>query len=168
MSRKPKDVDQRRTEQLIKTAEAAGDVKLRAELAELDEEMLLLSPEYDGAIMGYGERCGQPNLAVYHYRSLVELAAEHMEAEEGESALELAIEYIDYNVVGAWLGEKTPVFFHTTETTDDAMWFFKARSSAKPKARATKKAWPRTRPSHSSSSSRSGRPSSRKGSRAKR
>jgi hypothetical protein len=169
MSRKKViDVDQRRAEQLIKTAEATGNSKLRAELAELDEEMLLLSSEYDGAIMGYAERCGQPTLAVYHYRSLVELVANHMDVEEGESALELAVEYVDYNIVGAWMGDKTPVFFHTTETTDDAMWFFKARSSAKSNPRATKKAWPRTRPSRSSSSSRSARPSSRKGSRAKR
>ena len=49
-----------------------------------DEEQLLKADGFDKAVLGVGRRCGQPDLLVY-----------------------------DYNVVGAWVGELTPVFVNT-------------------------------------------------------
>ena len=36
------------------------------------------------------------------------------DCESREAAEEMAIEWFDYNSVGAWYGEKTPIFISTT------------------------------------------------------
>lgn len=71
-----------------------------------------LGQQYDGvmiiegansALMGVGQRCGQPAIAIYSYDALVaHYMADGMD--EGE-----AMEWIEHNIVGAWLGEGTPI-----------------------------------------------------------
>jgi len=71
-----------------------------------------LGEEYDGvmvidgansALMGVGQRCGQPTIAIYSYDALVaHYMADGMS--EGE-----AIEWIEVNIIGAWMGEGTPI-----------------------------------------------------------
>ena len=71
-----------------------------------------LGEEYDGvmiiegansALMGVGQRCGQPNIAIYSYDALVaHYMADGMS--EGE-----AIEWVEVNIIGAWMGEATPI-----------------------------------------------------------
>jgi len=71
-----------------------------------------LGQQYDGvmiidgansALVGVGQRCGQPPIAIYSYDALVaHFVADGMD--EGE-----AMEWIEYNIVGAWLGEGTPI-----------------------------------------------------------
>lgn len=60
----------------------------------------------DDALVGYAERCGQPALAVYDYEKLVEVfLAQGMSQEE-------AVEWIEFNIAGAWVGEQTPLLLH--------------------------------------------------------
>jgi hypothetical protein len=49
----------------------------------------------------------QPIVA-YDYRKVIEIFAEDMEYEE-------AVEYFDFNVIGAWVGEGTPIFIEMFE-----------------------------------------------------
>jgi len=76
--------------------------QLKARLAEENPEALL----WDGlesALVGIARRCGQPTLAVYDYNLCIEaLMQEGMSHDE-------AVEYIEFNVVGGWLGPNTPV-----------------------------------------------------------
>jgi hypothetical protein len=64
---------------------------------------LLLMDGFDAAFIGYTTRMNQPDCAVYDYNKMVQLlmfrdGMSHQESEE----------YIEYNCVGAWVGEHTP------------------------------------------------------------
>ena len=57
----------------------------------------------DEAIVGLGHRCGCESVVVYDYDKLVDVFIQQgMDEEE-------SIEWIDYNILGAWKGEDTPI-----------------------------------------------------------
>lgn len=64
----------------------------------------LFADGLDEALVGVARRCGQPTLAVYDYEKVVEVfVGQGMTYED-------AVEWVEFNVVGAWLGENTPVW----------------------------------------------------------
>ena len=68
------------------------------------EDNILLADGFDAALIGTGERCGQPTLAVYDREKCIEiLQGQGMSYDEAQ-------EYFDFNVVGAWVGEQTTIF----------------------------------------------------------
>ncbi len=74
------------------------------------EDELLLADGFDDALIGTGERCGQPTIAVYDREKCIEiLQSQGMSYEE-------AHEYFDFNVVGAWVGDQTPIFVNVGES----------------------------------------------------
>ena len=65
-------------------------------------ESVLLIDGHESALLGFATRCGQPTIAVYDYTKIVSnLQKEGMSEED-------AIEYVEFNIVGAWVGEGTP------------------------------------------------------------
>jgi len=57
----------------------------------------------DDAIVGLGHRCGCDTVVVYDYDKLVDVFIQQgMDEEE-------SIEWIDYNILGAWVGDDTPM-----------------------------------------------------------
>lgn len=77
--------------------------KLNDYLNEIGEPILLMDG-FDEACIGLSQRINEPMLAVYSYEKMVDLLVERdgMDAEE-------AMEFIDFNCVGAWIGERTPI-----------------------------------------------------------
>lgn len=77
--------------------------KLNDYLNEIGEPILLMDG-FDEACIGLSQRMNEPMLAVYSYEKMVDLLVERdgMDAEE-------AMEFIDFNCVGAWIGERTPI-----------------------------------------------------------
>lgn len=64
---------------------------------------LLLFDGLDNALIGHTYRKGE-FIAVYDYEKMVEIfMKEHGMSEED------AVEWIDFNVLGAWIGEQTPM-----------------------------------------------------------
>jgi hypothetical protein len=61
----------------------------------------------EDALVGIGYRCGQPALAVYS----VEKAAQVLIERDGMS-YEEAMEFLEFNSVGAWVGEHTPIWMY--------------------------------------------------------
>jgi len=57
------------------------------------------------AFIGVGHRCGQPDLAVYS----IPLAVSAVMMSHNCSREE-ALEYVEFNVIGAWVGEETPIW----------------------------------------------------------
>ena len=59
---------------------------------------------FDNAIIGVGERCTTDSMIVYDYDKMVKVLVtrDDMSYEEAE-------EYIDFNIVGAWIGDTTPI-----------------------------------------------------------
>jgi len=74
------------------------------EALEAGDETTLLMDGFDEAFIGWSRRINEPLLAVYNYDALIRVCVERdgMDFEE-------AVEYVDYNVVGAWVGEQTPI-----------------------------------------------------------
>ena len=64
---------------------------------------------FDTALVGFGYQFNYP-VAVYDKEKCLEILTER----DGMS-WEEAVEYFDFNVAGAWVGESTPVFLETED-----------------------------------------------------
>jgi hypothetical protein len=60
----------------------------------------------DSAIIGYGSQHGHDAVIIYDYELLVAQFIEDGMTEEE------SMEYVDFNIAGAWLGDRTPIIFH--------------------------------------------------------
>jgi len=76
---------------------------MREAVAEFNDEALFCDG-FDEAIVGVAERFGMPPVAAYDYDKYIELIV------KGGCSREAAVEYFEFNVIGAWMGESTPVF----------------------------------------------------------
>lgn len=60
----------------------------------------------DDALLGYGSRIDMEPVAIYSYRLLVDcFANQGMDEDE-------AIEYVEYNIVALWAGDRTPIIVY--------------------------------------------------------
>ena len=60
----------------------------------------------DNALIGYGSRIDMEPVAIYSYRLLVQsFIEEGMDKDD-------ASEYVEYNIVGLWAGERTPIIVY--------------------------------------------------------
>ena len=59
---------------------------------------------FDSAIIGVGERNNTDSMIVYDYDKMINVLVtrDSMTHEEAE-------EYLDFNVIGAWIGDTTPI-----------------------------------------------------------
>lgn len=74
---------------------------------------MLLADGFDAAFLGVARRCGQPDLAVYS----VQFAIRILHERDGMSEEE-AREYLEYNSIGAWFGEDTPIWLERCAVSD--------------------------------------------------
>jgi hypothetical protein len=70
-----------------------------------DEEGLIYANGFEDAIIGIGTQFNITDLVCYNYDKCVEILMTRDGMKEEE-----AIEYMEYNVVGAYIGENTPIF----------------------------------------------------------
>ena len=59
---------------------------------------------FDEAFIGVSRRCGQPTLATYSYTKCIEILVKRDKMTWDE-----AVECFEFNTVGGWLGEHTPI-----------------------------------------------------------
>jgi hypothetical protein len=74
------------------------------EYLESIEESALLADGFDAALIGFSQRMNEPMLAVYSYEKMVQVLMDN-----DDLSYDDAVEYVDFNVVGAWVGEQTPI-----------------------------------------------------------
>ncbi|MCU7193059.1 hypothetical protein [Turicibacter sp. T129] len=77
---------------------------------ETDEDNIILLPDLDDALIGIGERIGIPPIAIYDSQKCVEILMERLNIE-----YEDAVEFFNFNISGAYLGEYTPIFIRFPE-----------------------------------------------------
>lgn len=76
------------------------------------EELSIANPEalladgFEDAFVGICHRFGQDPLATYDYGKCIDIL------QKQGCSYEEAVEYFEFNVIGAWMGEGTPVFVH--------------------------------------------------------
>ena len=90
-------------------------------VSEYNEEALL-ADGFDDAFIGICHRFGQPPLVAYDREKCIDILMEQFsqaridipedndEAYDEPHLYEEAVEYFEYNTIGAWVGEHTPVF----------------------------------------------------------
>ena len=77
---------------------------IREELSDEYGDLLFMSEaEFDEAIIGVAERIGMEAVVAYDIDKIIEILSRDMTEEE-------AIEYFDFNIIGAYVGERTPVY----------------------------------------------------------
>jgi hypothetical protein len=66
---------------------------------------MLKADGLDDAIIGIAHRCGEPSVVVYDIQKSLEILQKNLDCEIWE-----AIEYMNFNVMGAYMGSYTPIF----------------------------------------------------------
>ena len=77
---------------------------LRDLLAEIHEEILLVDG-YDDCIICVAYRIGMEPIVAYDKNMMLEKMVS-----EDEMTIEDAVEHFEYNIIGAYMGEYTPIF----------------------------------------------------------
>ena len=87
--------------------------KLQYELEAMGQSTLLMDG-FDEACIGFAQRCGDEVVAVYSYDKIIEILMSRDGLDHED-----AMEYASFNILGAWLGDQTPVivmpFFNIEE-----------------------------------------------------
>ena len=65
----------------------------------------LLADGFEGALVGWGHQASKTPVAIYNYDKCVEIFMR-----DNDWDYEGAIEWMEYNVVSAYMGEGTPIF----------------------------------------------------------
>ena len=73
------------------------------EYAEEVEEEIIIYDEFEDAIIGLADRFGMDTSVAYDYDKVIKILM-------GDMSYEEAVEYFDFNVIGGWVGDSTPVF----------------------------------------------------------
>ena len=76
---------------------------------------MLLADGYEGAFLGIGRRCGY-EYAVYDEEKCLGILMER----DGMSREE-AVDFFEYNTVGAWVGDDTPIFVRM-QSLEEVKW----------------------------------------------
>lgn len=83
---------------------------LREQIAQDYPDLLVLEPDYfDSAIIGLAQRIGM-DVVCYDKEKVLELLCV-----KEEMTYEDAIEHFEYNIIGSWVGDTTPVFLSYTQ-----------------------------------------------------
>lgn len=88
--------------------------KVVAYMDECVDEYLRLEPreDYDPCIVGVGRRFNDTVL-IYSIRAILDMhVRQGMEYDEAQ-------EHFEYNTIGGWYGDKTPIFLHDIDLDND-------------------------------------------------
>lgn len=77
---------------------------LREWISEFNPDALL-ADGFEAAIIGVAERCAKPILVVYDMEKCIEILVKRDGMSESD-----AMDFFEFNVIGAWTGEGTPLF----------------------------------------------------------
>ena len=76
-----------------------------------DLDKILLADGFEDAFMGVVESFGTAPKACYNYDACIDILMGGLrEVEDEVMTYDEAVEYMDFNVVGAYVGEHTPAF----------------------------------------------------------
>jgi hypothetical protein len=74
---------------------------------ESNHSLLMTVDGFDDCIIGVGKRCGHHDSMTYDAQKMMrKLVKQGMDKEE-------AHEFFDFNILGAWVGDTTPIFIFT-------------------------------------------------------
>jgi hypothetical protein len=88
---------------------------LREDISEINPEALLIDG-FDEAIIGMAERINLGPVVAYDVDKIIEILAKDMDSElDEDTKTSMAYEYFEFNILGAWVGDNTPIFINKIE-----------------------------------------------------
>jgi hypothetical protein len=72
-----------------------------------DDDGLLLADGFEDALLGTVVGACREPVACYDYAQCIQILMERSEMDEDE-----AVEFFEFNTIGAYVGKKTPLFLH--------------------------------------------------------
>ena len=84
---------------------STGIVTLAEQLSELGAENALIMDGYNDCVIGVLERFGMEPIVLYDKEKVIQKLID-----DGCDSYEGALEYYEFNQLGAWIGDKTPGF----------------------------------------------------------
>jgi hypothetical protein len=82
------------------------NTNIREHLNDMFEGLLFLSErEFDAAILGVAERIGMSPIVAYDTAKIIDILCERDGMEDDEAA-----EFFEFNIAGAYVGDRTPIF----------------------------------------------------------
>jgi hypothetical protein len=101
------------------------------------DEEILVCDGYDDCIIGLVERMGQTTswIVCYDRDMMIQKIAADMTSGTAEEKYEDAVEFFNFNILGAWMGEGTPCFMSRPEpwALDGPPWNSERPSSSSPR-----------------------------------
>ena len=76
----------------------------------IEPENLLEADDFRDALVGVGQRCSQPDVLIYDVDKVIEILMTR-----DEMSYEEARDYYEYNMLGSWVGDKTPIWMERME-----------------------------------------------------
>ena len=64
---------------------------------------------YDDAIIG---SCAVTGRVIYSVEKMIDVFIKNSNLRDDDDILEMAIEYINFNIIGAYVGEMTPIYMY--------------------------------------------------------
>jgi hypothetical protein len=82
------------------------------DLCERYGDDLLKMDGYDDCIVGVCRRFGQEDVLIYDQEKVIQKLMSELKRDgiSDEELREEAVEFFEYNQIGAWMGDKTPAF----------------------------------------------------------
>ena len=88
---------------------------MRERITDEIESAIFLEPNtFDEAIIGVAYRFGINPVVAYERATVIDILAREMTLEEAE-------EFFEFNTIGAWMGELTPVFIEIIQTKKESV-----------------------------------------------
>lgn len=61
--------------------------------------------EYEDAFIGVAHRYGMESVVAYDYDKIISILQER-----DKMTYDIAVEHFDFNIIGSWVGDRTPLF----------------------------------------------------------
>ena len=87
---------------------------IREQVAEYNEEAIIFD-DLDDAIIGVGQQHGGQTVAIYDSQKCIEIFAAKFAEDDSSDPYMDALEWFEYNVECAYVGENTPIFVERFE-----------------------------------------------------
>jgi hypothetical protein len=80
--------------------------QIKEQLEEINPDAILLD-EYEFALIGISRRFNMPPITCYDYDKCINILVTR-----DKMSYEEAVEYFNFNTLGCWAGEHTPIFLY--------------------------------------------------------
>ena len=106
-----------------KTPEALkAEIQLFCQGMEGEDSEILLADGFEEASIGIGGQYSKQAVAIYDMEKCIDILVDQFtenEPQDKEQVYLDAVEYFNFNVLQAWVGEYTPIFMSSWESLDE-------------------------------------------------